>query len=69
MVTSPTRSTPSFDATLSATAPDALPLSPEATVIHPALLAAVHAHPVNVVTSTDNRPPAGPIASRVRLSV
>ena len=34
-----------------------LPLAPEVTLIHDALVAAVHAHPAGAVTPTDPGPP------------
>jgi len=69
MLTSPERSAPVFGPIVNATAPDALPLCPELTTIHDAWLAAVHEHPVSVLTWTDNRPPVTAIESPARLTV
>jgi hypothetical protein len=69
MLTSPERSAPVFGATVNTTAADALPLCPELMTIHDARLAALHAQPDSVRTSTDKRPPAAPIESLPRLTV
>ena len=45
-------------ATVKLTCPLAVPSAPEVTVIHDALLAAVHAHPLEVVTVADPLAPA-----------
>ena len=59
MVSVPLRSLPSFLATLIVTVPFPTPLAPDVTVSHDALLAAVHAHVLPVVTATEAVPPAG----------
>jgi hypothetical protein len=51
-----------------ATAALAFPLLPDAIVIQPCDEVAVQPQPVNVVTFTDNEPPAKPMLSPVRLS-
>jgi len=67
MSTSPTRSSPPFAETATATVPFPFPDWPDVIVIHPALLVAVQLQPVNALTVTDNPPPPDPIESRVRL--
>ena len=52
IVSVPTRCAPTFDAIVNATDPAPLPLAPDAIVIHAALLAAVHGHPLGAVTET-----------------
>jgi hypothetical protein len=52
---------------VNATVPSAFPDWPDLIAIHGALLVAFQVQPVNVLTVTDNPPPPGPIASRVRL--
>ena len=47
-----------FAAALNATGPVPLPLAPEVTVSHAALLVAVQPHPVGAVTVTEPAPPA-----------
>ena len=47
-----------FAAALNATGPAPLPLAPDVTVSHAALLVAVQAHPVGAVTVTEPEPPA-----------
>jgi hypothetical protein len=49
---------PTLALTLKATLPGPLPVAPELTAIQVALDAAVHVHPVRVVTDTDPVPPA-----------
>jgi hypothetical protein len=68
MLTSPERSAPVLGATVNTTAPDAPPLCPELMTIHAVWLAALHAQPDSVLTSTDKRPPAAPIESLARLT-
>jgi hypothetical protein len=48
----PVRAPPVFAATLNPTAPFPVPVAPDVTVIHCALLLAVHAHAAVVVTLT-----------------
>ena len=50
------------------TAALAFPLRPDVIVIHPCDEVAVQPQPVNVVTFTDNGPPAKSMLSAVRLS-
>jgi len=57
MVIVPVRCGPVFAATENCVVPLPLPLAPEVTVIQAALLAAVHAQPVAVVTLTEPEPP------------
>jgi hypothetical protein len=57
MVIVPVRCGPALAATEKFTAPPPEPLAPELIVIHAALLVAVHAHPVVVVTLTLPAPP------------
>src|SRR5690242_19654041 len=52
----------------SVTVPDAAPAAPPVTTIQATPLAAVHAQPSSVVTSTDRTPPAAVTVSPVRLS-
>ena len=54
----PLRAPPVFAATVKPTEPLPVPLAPEVTVIHDALLAAVHAHSGTVATATALEPPA-----------
>jgi hypothetical protein len=57
IVTVPVRdAVPLFDATLSVTEPDPTPLAPVVTVIHVALLTAVHAHVAALLTVTVSEP-------------
>ena len=66
IVSVPFRSSSSrFSATLNVTDPLPLPLAPEVTVIHDALLVAVHPHPLGAETDTPIPPP--PDASNVTL--
>jgi hypothetical protein len=60
MVSVPLRAAPVLAATLNPTDPLPLPLAPDVMLIHEALLAAVHPHPLLVVTATG--PPAPPAA-------
>jgi hypothetical protein len=57
-----------FAATLKPTLPGPLPVAPLVTVSQAALLAAVHAHPVGVVTLTLELPPADAAANDVAPS-
>jgi hypothetical protein len=66
MVTWPTRAVAVLAPTASPTVPDALADWPSTTVIHAALLAAVHRQPESVVTPTLNRPPVASMVSLVR---
>jgi hypothetical protein len=68
-LTWPLRAPPAFGAIVSATVPLALPLCPDETAIQLAVDAAVHAQPLSVATSNDERPPAAAIESDERLSV
>ena len=52
MVIVPVRAAPVLAATVKATVPLPLPLAPLVTVSHDAVLAAVHAQPVGLVTDT-----------------
>jgi hypothetical protein len=52
IVSVPFRAAPVFAATLKPTDPLPLPDAPDVTVMNPALLAAVHVHPLAVVTVT-----------------
>ena len=56
-------------ATDNTTTPDALPLCPALMTTHDARLAALHAQPDSVLTSTDKRPPTALIESLARLIV
>lgn len=49
-----------FAAALKLTAPDPLPVAPAVSASHDTLVAAVHAHPVGVVTVVEPEPPAAP---------
>ena len=57
MVIVPVRCGPVFAATENWVVPLPLPLAPAVTVIHAALLVAVHAQPVAAMTLTDPDPP------------
>ena len=59
-----------FAATLNVTPPlpDEFGPAPAVTVIHDALLEALHWHPVGIVTETTRVPPAGPSDSAVEES-
>jgi hypothetical protein len=57
IVTTPLRSPPGFDAIVSATVPDFVPLAGAATTIQAAWLAAVHAQPVSVSMAIVTAPP------------
>jgi hypothetical protein len=57
IVTVPVRAPPRFGAMPSPTSPFPVPLAPDSTAIHDALLDAVHAHPLCVLTSTLSPPP------------
>jgi hypothetical protein len=57
MVIVPDRDGPVVDAAVNVTVPDPLPLAPDATVIHDALLVALHAQPAPAVTETVPLPP------------
>jgi hypothetical protein len=57
MVSVPVRAAPVFAWALKPTEPLAVPLAPEVMESHPALLVAVHAHPLVVVTATVPVPP------------
>jgi hypothetical protein len=61
MVSVPERAAPLLAATSIITAPLPLPLDPDVTEIHDTLLAAVQAHPAEVVTATEvpDTPAAG----------
>jgi hypothetical protein len=59
MIIVPLRAAPVFAVTLNPTDPFPLPLAPEVTLIHDALLAAVHPHPLLVDTLTGLPAPAG----------
>ncbi len=61
MVTVPRRSASGFGATVSCTEPVPDPLLPDAMVIQPALLVALHEQPVAAVTVTGTDPPLLPI--------
>lgn len=61
MVAVPLREVPTvFVATLSTTIPLPVPVPPELTVIHPALLDAVREQPVIPATLTETGPPEAP---------
>ena len=51
------RAAPRLGSNRKPTVPFPLPLAPEVTVIHEALVAPVHAHPAGAVTPTDPVPP------------
>ena len=51
------RAAPRLGSTTKPTVPFPLPVPPEATLIHEALVAAVHAHPAGAVTPTEPGPP------------
>jgi hypothetical protein len=57
MVSVPVRAAPLFGRTLKPTEPFPAPFEPEVIVSHDALLVAVHAHPLVVVTATVPPPP------------
>ena len=63
MVMVPERAPPALAATLYVTGPFPLPLAPEVTVTHPALLLAVQAHPVPADTATVPVPPDAAIVA------
>jgi hypothetical protein len=65
MVSVPVRAAPVFAVTLKLTAPLPLPLAPDVTLIHDALVVVVHAHPLAVETATG--PPAPAVAARDSL--
>ncbi len=66
----PERAGPAFAATAKATVPSPLPLAPEETVIHPALLDVVQAQPAAAVMVTVGPgPPAAAIAALAGLIV
>ena len=65
----PVRTPPGLAATLNRTVPLPVPLAPDVTVIHAALLAAVQAQPVPVDTATLPIPPGVAIAAVVGLIV
>jgi hypothetical protein len=69
MVNVPVRCGPVFAATENCVTPSPLPLAPEVMVIHVALLAAVHAQPVAVVTLTEPDPPLAGTLCEVGLRV
>ena len=54
------RAAPAFGSTVKATVPLPLPVAPDVIARKVALLVAVHAHPVAVVTGTDPVPPVAP---------
>jgi hypothetical protein len=58
IVTVPVRAAPRLGATPIPTSPVPVPLAPDTTAIHDALLDAVHAHPLCVLTSTLSPPPS-----------
>ena len=60
---------PVFAAALKLTGPVPLPVPPLVIVIHDALLVAVHAQPVPVVTVVDPVPPAGAMVRLVGETV
>lgn len=66
--TCPERAVPGFDATASPTVPAPLPDEPEATLIHVAVLAALHGHPLITATPTERFPPAAAMLSDGRVS-
>jgi hypothetical protein len=57
MVSVPVRAVPVFARALKPTEPLPVPFAPELIVSHGALLVAVHAHPLAVVTATVPVPP------------
>lgn len=61
IVSVPVRAAPLFAATLKATEPLPAPIAPDVTVIHDALLAAVHWHVLADVTVAVPAPPAAPM--------
>ena len=67
MVIAPVRCGPMFDATENCVVPLPLPLAPEVTVIQAALLVAVQAQPVAVVTLTKPDPPLAAMLCEVGL--
>ena len=67
MVTVPERAPPVLAATLNATEPFPLPLAPEVTVTHAALLLAVQAQPLPADTATVPVPPDAAIEELVGL--
>jgi hypothetical protein len=58
IVSVPDREPPTFGRTRYATRPSPVPDAPDVTVIHEALLVAVHAHVFVVLTSTEPVPPS-----------
>ena len=56
--TVPVRAAPRFGVTRRFTEPSPVPLPPDTTTIHDALLTAVHAHPLCVSTFTFSAPPS-----------
>lgn len=65
IVTVPVRSAPVFAVRLRTTVPLPVPDAPEVTVIHGALLAAVHEHPSSVITLTVPWAGSGPMFASV----
>ena len=63
MLRAPERPAPVLAATLNATEPPPLPLAPEVTVTHAALLPAVQAQPLPADTAIVPIPPAAPIVA------
>jgi hypothetical protein len=61
MVSVPVRAAPVFGRTLKPTEPFPVPFAPDVIVSHDALLVAVHAHPVVVVTATVPAPPVAAV--------
>ena len=69
IVSVPIRSAVLFGATPNATVPLPLPVAPEVTVIHGALLVAVHAHPLPLVAAgIDSKEHIGLCATRASSS-
>jgi hypothetical protein len=65
IVTVPVRAAPVFAVRLRATDPLPVPVAPEVTVIHAALLVAVHEHPSPVITLTVPWAASGPMLASV----
>jgi hypothetical protein len=65
IVAVPVRSAPVFAARVRRTCPFPVPVAPEATVIHAALLVAVHAQPAPAVTLTVPCVASGPMFASV----
>jgi hypothetical protein len=61
--TAPLRAAPPFASIRKSTVALAVPLVPLAIEIQGVLLAALHEHPVSVVTENERLPPAAPIAA------